>query len=84
MAARMDAATVRKMGRQAVINGTMYDVVPAELLEEMGPVSGNATVLVVFADGYRPARNDAVEYDNSEWQVTRHQTFNGKPKIWLE
>ncbi len=84
MAARMDAATLKKMGKEAVINGISVDVVPAELLEEMGALSGAATVLVVFAAGYRPARNDAVEYDGKDWIVTRYQFFNGKPQIWLE
>ncbi|HBY7670418.1 TPA: DNA breaking-rejoining protein, partial [Klebsiella pneumoniae] len=32
MAARMDAATLKKMGKEAVINGISVDVVPAELL----------------------------------------------------
>lgn len=80
----MDAATLKKMGREAVINGISVDVVPAELLEEMGVLSGTATVLVVFAADYRPARNDAVEYDGKDWNVTRYQLFNGKPQIWLE
>ena len=84
MAARMDAATLKKMGKEAVINGISVDVVPAELLEEMGALSGTATVLVVFAADYRPARNDAVEYDGKDWIVTRYQLFNGKPQIWLE
>ena len=78
MAARMDAATLKKMGREAVINGISVDV------EEMGALSGTATVLVVFAADYRPARNDAVEYDGKDWIVTRYQLFNGKPQIWLE
>ncbi|MER2407972.1 DNA breaking-rejoining protein, partial [Klebsiella pneumoniae] len=42
----MDAATLKKMGKEAVINGISVDVVPAELLEEMGALSGAATVLV--------------------------------------
>jgi hypothetical protein len=48
MAARMDAATIKKMGKTAIINGSSYDVVPAEQLEEMGPLSGTGTSLVVF------------------------------------
>jgi hypothetical protein len=47
MAARMDAATIKKMGKTAIINGSSYDVVPAEQLEEMGPLSGTGTSLVV-------------------------------------
>ncbi|EPL2656555.1 DNA breaking-rejoining protein [Klebsiella aerogenes] len=80
----MDAATLKKMGREAVINGIRVDVVPAELLEEMSALSGTATVLVVFAADYRPTRNDTVEYDGKDWIVTRYQLFNGKPQIWLE
>lgn len=80
----MDAATLKKMGREAVINDIRVDVVPAVLLEEMSALSGTATVLVVFAADYRPARNDAVEYDGKVWIVTRYQLFNGKPQIWLE
>ena len=30
----MDAATIKKMGKTAIINGSSYDVVPADQLEE--------------------------------------------------
>jgi hypothetical protein len=84
MAERMDAATVTTMGKTASINGVDYDVVPAELFEEMGPLAGTGTALVVFSPTYKPARNDTVVFDEREWIVTRYQPFNGKPRIWLE
>jgi hypothetical protein len=84
MAARMDAATIRKMGKTASINGADYDVVPSELVADMGPLTGNSTSLVIFCLEYKPARNDVVIYNDHEWKVTRYQTFNGKPQIWIE
>ncbi|WHP32834.1 ATP-binding protein [Trabulsiella odontotermitis] len=84
MAGRMDAATVRKMGRTAVINGVPVDVIPAELIEQMGPVSGNMVSLVVFSETYRPRRNDDVVYEGETFSVTRHDKFNGKPRIFIE
>lgn len=79
----MDAATVRVMGRTALINGMEVAVVPAEFLEEMGPLMGNGKSLVIFSL-YRPRRNDAVEYDGESFSVTRFDTFNGKPRIFIE
>jgi hypothetical protein len=84
MASRMDAATVRKMGRTAVINGVPVDVIPAELVDQMGPVSGNSISLVVFSETYRPRRNDEVVYEGETLSVTRHEKFNGKPRIFIE
>ncbi|EFN4703294.1 DNA breaking-rejoining protein [Escherichia coli] len=84
MAARMDAATIKKMGKTAIINGSSYDVVPAEQLEEMGPLSGTGTSLVVFSELYQPRRNDSVDYDGKNLIVTRYDMFNGKPHIHLE
>lgn len=80
----MDAATVKTMGKSAVINGDPFDVVPAELLEEMGPLSGNARSLVIFSSLYTPKRNDKVEWEGKSWVVTRHERFNGKPRIFIE
>jgi len=84
MASRMDAATIRKMGQTAIINGLQVDVVPAELLEEMGPLSGTGRALVVFTASYQPRRNDVVEYDGETFSLTRHEKFNGKPRIFIE
>lgn len=36
MCCRMDGATVRVMGKQAEINGVVYDVMPEEESAEMG------------------------------------------------
>lgn len=83
MVSRMDVATVAAMGEAAIINGIPVNVVPAEFLEEMGPLAGNGRSLVVFSD-YRPARNDAVEFDGETFIVTRHDSFNGKPRIFIE
>lgn len=84
MACRMDAATLKRMGETAVIEGVSVDVIPAELLMEMGPLSGNGISLVVFSDGYRPKRNDSVEYNGKSFSVTRHEVFNRKPRIFIE
>ncbi|KAA2008815.1 DNA breaking-rejoining protein [Escherichia coli] len=70
LAARMDAITVRKMGKTASIN----DV----------DMTGPAVSLVVFSSGYRPRRGDRVVYDGQQWTVTRHERFNGKPMIFIE
>ena len=78
----MDAATIKKMGKTAIINGSSYDVVPADQPEEMGPLSG--TSLVVFSELYQPRRNDSVDYDGKNLTVTRYDMFNGKPRIHLE
>lgn len=80
----MDAATVNTMGEKAVINGATVDVIQTELLMEMGPLSGNGISLVVFTPGYQPHRNDQVEYDGKSSIVTRHEVFNGKPRIFIE
>lgn len=84
LAARMDAATIVKMGKIATINGHDFDVVPAEQLEEMGPLSGNGTALVVFSATYKPRRNDEVTWKGKTLMVTRFDSFNGKPRIHLE
>lgn len=84
MTGRMDAVTVKVMGKTATINGIDYAVVPAELLEEMGPLSGTGTTLVVFSNAYHARRNDVVIFDGEELTVTRHDKFNGKPRIHIE
>lgn len=80
----MDAETVKRMGKIAVIGGVELDVVPAELIADMGPLTGSNTSIVVFSAGYKPARGDIVEYDGTIWKVTRYQPFNGKPQLWIE
>ncbi len=49
MCCRMDVATVRVMGKQAEINGVVYDVMPEEESAEMGALSGSQLSLVVFS-----------------------------------
>lgn len=83
LAARMDAATVRKMGKTVVINGTEHIAVESHFLPEMGPVSGDGISLVVFTD-YQPNRSDAVVFDGEDYMVTRWQRFNGKPQVFIE
>lgn len=84
MAGRMDAVTIKVMGKMANINGINYAVVPAELLEEMGPLSGTGTTLVVFSSDYHARRNDVVIFDGESLTVTRHDKFNGKSRIHIE
>lgn len=84
MAARMDAATVRRMAKTAVISGVEYNAIDAASLQELGPVSGEGLSLIVFSADYSPSRSDAVTWAGKEWMVTRWQAFNGKPQIWIE
>lgn len=84
LAGRMDATTVKTMGKTVLINGVSHDAISADLLEEMGPLSGNIHSLVVFSAEYSPRRNDEVEWEGKNWTVTRHDTFNGKPRIFIE
>ncbi|WP_368287317.1 ATP-binding protein [Kluyvera intermedia] len=84
LASRMDAATVNKMGKPATINDIPMIVVPAEPLEEMGPLAGTGRALVVFTAGYRPHRGDVVVFEGEEFRLTRHERFNGKPRIFIE
>lgn len=63
LVSRMDAVTVNKMGKPATINGEPMIVIPAEFLEEMGPLSGTGRSLVVFTAGYQPRRNDVVIFE---------------------
>ncbi len=53
LAARMDAITVRKMGKTASINDVDLTVIPGETLAELNALSGPAVSLVVFSSGYR-------------------------------
>ena len=80
----MDAATLKRMGETAVIDGVTVDVIPAELLMEMGPLSGNGISRVVFSADYRPKRNVNVEYNGKTFTLTRHEVFNRKPRIFIE
>lgn len=84
LAARMDAITVRKMGKTASINDVDMAVIPDETLAELNALSGPAVSLVVFSSGYRPRRGDRVVYDGQQWTVTRHERFSGKPMIFIE
>ncbi len=60
LAARMDAITVRKMGKTASINDVDMTVIPGETLAELNALSGPAVSLVVFSSGYRPRRGIAL------------------------
>lgn len=84
MTARMDAATIRRMGKPVTINGKGYIAVESHLLAEMGVVNGDGISLVVFSSEYTPNRNDGVEFDGRVYQVTQHRLFNTKPQIWIE
>ena len=84
LASRMDAATVKKMGKPATINDIPMIVVPAESLEEMGPMAGTGRALVVFTAGYQPRRGDVVVFEGEDFHLTRHERFNGKPRIFIE
>ncbi|MBU5660297.1 DNA breaking-rejoining protein, partial [Escherichia sp. S2_ASV_4] len=46
LAARMDAITVRKMGKTASINDADMTVIPGETLAELNALSGPAVSLV--------------------------------------
>ncbi|WP_313068380.1 ATP-binding protein [Atlantibacter hermannii] len=84
MVARMDAATVRQMGERVLINGTGYDAIESQFLAEMGPVAGEGLSLVVFSESLKPHRHDVVIWKGETYKITRQQTFNGKPQIWIE
>ncbi|EHZ0689659.1 DNA breaking-rejoining protein, partial [Escherichia coli] len=51
---------------------------------EMGALSGSQLSLVVFSAQYRPARDDVVVFDGRSLVVTRYDTYNGKPRIFVE
>lgn len=80
----MDAVTASRFGRDATINGQEVTVVESHFLAEMGALSGDGLSLVVFNAAYRAITGDTVIYTGSEYSVTRHTVFNGKPQIWLE
>ncbi|KHI84499.1 DNA breaking-rejoining protein [Escherichia coli] len=80
----MDVATVRMMGKQAEINGVVYDVMPEEESADMGAFSGSLLSLVVFSQQYVPARHDEVVFDGRLLVVTRYDTHNGKTRIFVE
>ena len=84
MVARMDAATVRQMGDRVLINGMGYDAIEIQFLAEMGPVTGEGLSLVIFSDSLKPRRHDVVIWKGEAYKITRQQTFNGKPQIWIE
>lgn len=80
----MDVATVRQMGDRVLINGAEYDAIESQFLAEMGPLAGDGLSLVVFSDSLKPRRNDVVIWKGETYKVTRQQTFNEKPQIWIE
>lgn len=84
LASRMDKLTVRRMGVPVLINEVEFVAVESHLIPEMGPMTGDGISLVIFTAGYRPRKNDAVEFNGQTYIVTRFQLFNGKPQIWIE
>lgn len=84
LAARMDAVTASRLGRDATINGQARTAVESHFLPEMGALGGDGLSLVVFDADYRARTGDTVIFNGSEYSVTRHAKFNGKPQIWLE
>ena len=84
MAARMDAATVKRMAKPVIINDREYVAIRSEFLAEMGPLTGDGISLVVFSDDYQASRNDAVSFEGTSYIVTRKEAYNGKWRIWIE
>lgn len=80
----MDSVTQSRLGKPVMLNGAPHVVVEAHFLPELQAVSGDGISLVVFTEGYRPRRNDPVEFEEKIYIVTRYQLFNGKPHIWIE
>lgn len=80
----MDSVTQSRLGKPVMLNGAPHVVVEAHFLPELQAVSGDGISLVVFTEGYRPRRNDPVEFEEKTYIVTRYQLFNGKPHIWIE
>ncbi|CDG47123.1 Glycosyl transferase family 2 family protein [Serratia symbiotica SCt-VLC] len=63
IAARMDSVTQSRFGKPVTLNGVPHVVVEAHFLPELQAVSGDGISLVVFTVGYRPRRNDPVEFN---------------------
>ncbi|EEP91812.1 Gifsy-2 prophage ATP-binding sugar transporter-like protein [Yersinia kristensenii ATCC 33638] len=61
-----------------------FVAVESHLIPEMGPLTGDGISLVIFSSDYKPRRNDQTVWDGKSYIVTRYQSFNGKPQIWLE
>ncbi|MBW0675495.1 DNA breaking-rejoining protein, partial [Escherichia coli] len=51
---------------------------------EWGALSGGQLSLVVFSARYGPARDDVVVFAGRKLTVTRYDTYNGKPRIFVE
>ncbi|MGO2307034.1 MAG: ATP-binding protein [Providencia sp.] len=81
---RMDALTVKRMGKPLSINGADHIGVDSHFLPEMGPVTGDGLSYVIFSSGYQPRKDDIVIAGGEKHQVTRFQRFNGKWMIFLE
>jgi hypothetical protein len=80
----MDAATVTVMGEPVQINGEPSSAIESQFVAEMGPLVGDGLSLVVFSSVLKPRRGDDVIWQGKPYKVTRQQTFNGKPQIWIE
>lgn len=80
----MDAATVNLMADTVTINGASFNAIEDPFVAEMGPVRGEGISLVVFSDTLQARRHDTVIWKGKTYTVTRQQTFNGKPQIWIE
>lgn len=81
---KMDRATLDRMGKPVLINDVGFFAVESHLIPEMGPLTGDGISLVIFSSDYKPHRNDQAVWDGQSYIVTRYQSFNGKPQIWLE
>lgn len=84
MAERMDAATVTQMGEPVLINGEPSNAIESQFVAEMGPLTGDSLSLVVFSSTLKPRKGDDVIWRGQPYKITRQQTFNGKPQIWIE
>lgn len=84
LTSRMDRVTVARMGGPVLINDVEFVSVESHLIPEMGLLTGDGISLVIFSADYVPRRNDQVVLGGQSYIVTRHQSFNGKPQIWLE
>ncbi len=83
MCCRMDVATVRVMGKQAEINGVVYDVMPEEESAEMGRFRAASCHWWCFQP-VPSGRHDVVVFAGRTLTVTRYDTYNGKPRIFVE
>ncbi|MBZ6394973.1 MULTISPECIES: hypothetical protein [Pantoea] len=80
----MDRVSAHRFGQPVIINGRMICAAEHAFTADMGPLSGEGMSLIVFDRSYQPERHDRVEWQGKHWRITRWQSYNGKPQIWLE